>query len=108
MPKLAASALFLGACFGTFVLWATYHVGCVEWPAEYDQCDRRPDEFLWANRLGWAALTFAAGMLVSALLGRRRTSVVLYAGALAVYLAGFYVLDAGMHGWENLTFFPEP
>jgi hypothetical protein len=108
VPKLAAAALFLAACVGTFVLWATYHLACVDETAEGDQCARRPDEFLWANRLGWAALAVAAGMLIAGLIGRRRTAFVLYAAALAAYLAGFYLLDAAMHGWENLTFFPEP
>ena len=100
--------IFLAACSGTFVLWGTYRVSCVELASEGNQCDRRLGEFLWANRLGWAALAVAAGMLASALLGRRRTAFALYLAGLAVYLVGFYVLDGAMHGWENLKFFPEP
>ena len=103
LPVLGGMALLAGAGFAVLVSAVVNWLACenVGTPA----CSRQ-DLASAQFTVAMIGLVPALVLVVAAALGKKRTAAVALVVGVPLYLAWAFLMDAAIHGWDDLTLVP--
>ncbi len=100
---LAALALLGGAGFAVLVGWTVQWLACEN---EGTEACARTDLALATYVLAIVGLVPAVVLLLAALFSKRRLAIGALAFGVLLYLSWALLLDAAVHGWDDLILVP--
>jgi hypothetical protein len=103
LAALAALALLGGAGFAVLVGWTAQWLACEN---EGTEACARADLALATYVLAIVGLVPAVVLLLAALFSKRRLAIGALAVGVLLYLAWALLLDAAVHGWDDLILVP--
>jgi hypothetical protein len=100
---LAAAALLGGAGFAVLVGGATHWLACQNEGTE--ACSR--EDLAWTQFVvAIVGLVPAVALFVAVVLSKRRLAIGAVVIGVPLYLAWAFLLDAAVHGWDDLKLIP--
>jgi hypothetical protein len=100
---IAAFGALAGACFAALIAMLADWIACENQGTE--ACARQ-DLASTQSTVAIVGLVPAVVLVVAAALGKRRLALVAFVVGVALYLAWAVLLDAAVHGWDDLTLVP--
>jgi hypothetical protein len=103
IPTLVAVALLAGAGFAVLVGWATNWLACEN---QGTPACVRQDLALAQFEVALLGLVPAFVLVLAVVFGRRRLATAAAVVGVALYLVWAFLLDAAVHGWDDLKLLP--